>query len=174
MEVIARIRFTTPCLGAERKPRCDTMLRDKEGRVILMQSWWRSALRFAAKAMCRHQDDIENIQVDPVVDGTTRIYKRYFSTASFQEHECFDAGDEITVRFCLPNAIPVESFTELLSTAGKYVGISPYGFKLDFGRFAVLEVVKKHAGNNPKKPQPDSSRPGPELPTGPVADVHKA
>ncbi len=174
MEVIARIRFTTPCLGAERKPRRDAMARDKDGRVILLQSKWRAALRFAAKAICRHQDDIDNIQVDPVVDGTTGIYRRYFSTTQVQEHECFNAGDEITVRFCLPNAIPIESFEELLTTAGRYAGISPYGFKLDFGRFAVLEVKRKHASHDSKKPQPDPNRTGPILAAGPAADVHKA
>lgn len=176
MEVIARIKFTTPCLGDQRRPDRDLMMRDHAGNVILLQSKWRAALRYAAQARNFYQSEIDNIQVDPVVLGTTGVHKRWYSASAFQEHEAFLTNDEIQVSFCLPNAIPITAFEELLTLAGRYVGVSPYGYKLDFGRFVVLEVgaKKKHAGLTPAQFKSGPGDPGPSGATRPAADVPEA
>ena len=141
MEVEVKLRFTTPCLGNERHAQRDLMLRSGSGHVALLQSWWRACLAFAAQALNQHQRDIESIQADPEVDGNVTIHKRYWSDREFKEHECFAAGEVVTARFFLPNEVPVDDFRCLLETAGKYAGISPYGYRQNFGRFVVVSVT---------------------------------
>lgn len=144
-EVVATIRFTTPCLGSVRGP-VSKMIRNGEGKVIFMQTWWRAGLGYAAQAISRHQNDVTKIQADPVVEGTTSTFNRYYGAVSYQVHEAFNINDEIKVKFSLPKRITPESFYELLDMAGRYVGISPYGFKGDFGRFVVVSVVPAKKG----------------------------
>lgn len=162
MEVQATLRFITPCLGDERHETTDKMRRDSDGKVIFLQAWWRSSLRFGAQGVGRCQKDIDDVQADPLVDGQLKVYKRFYNGSSFKAHEAFLAGDEIKVRFCLPNQISLEIFQEILIVAGKYVGISPYGFRQNFGRFAVIAVdavrrLSNVASNNPEVRQPDQS-----------------
>lgn len=116
------------------------MLYDKNGEVLYLQSWWRSSLGYAAQALCRHQKLIDKIQADPVARGTVSVYQRYYNPTSFKEHEAFLAGSEVEFRFMLPRKMSLEAFRELLEIAGKYAGISPYGYKQDFGRFTVVDV----------------------------------
>lgn len=111
-----------------------------EGKIIYLQSWWRSSLGYAAQALCRHQKLIDQIQVDPIADGTLSVYKRFYSPTLFKEHEAFLTGTEVEFRFMLPGKLSLEAFRELLETAGKYAGISPYGYKQDYGRFIVIDV----------------------------------
>ena len=144
MQVTATIRFLTPSLGNCRNERRDKMLRDQQGRVLYLQSWWRAGLGYAAQALSRFEPDVINIQADPVVEGHPEIYRRYYSESGFKEHEAFLAGAEMKVKFCLPNRISPEDFKELLTVAGRYVGISPYGYRHDFGRFEVVTVEPYH------------------------------
>jgi len=140
MEVVARLRFTTPCLGNVRRPQRDLMLRSSTGNVLFLQGWWRACLSYAANAVGRYQKDVGDVQADPEVDGTTDVFKRYYGETEYKEHEAFLAGAEITVRFCLPSSVPLAGFKELMEVAGKYAGISPYGYKQNYGRFSVLSI----------------------------------
>lgn len=140
MEVIAHLRFNTPCLGDQRGQHRDTMRRDADGNVVMLQAWWRSSLRYAAQALGLFHKEVDQVQADPVIVGSTKLYKRYYSLTEFKEHEAFLDGDSIEVKFMLPNNLSVENFRELLSIAGRFAGISPYGFKQNFGRFVVVEL----------------------------------
>ena len=144
MEVSVIIRFTTPCLGNVRGS-VGEMLRDAQGRVIFLQSWWRAGLGFAAQALCRYQKEVAEVQTDPVVEGTLSNYERYYAPDKSQTHEAFDAGTTLRVRFLLPRKMDAKGFRELLKLSGKYVGISPYGYRQDFGRFTVesVDVVRE-------------------------------
>lgn len=140
MEVSVRLRFTTPSLGDIRSSSRDLMRRDSNGKVIYLQAWWRATLKFAAHAISRHYKEVEEIQADPLIDGEPKVYKRYYSLDGYKEHEAFLDGDEITARFLLPNKLSIEEFRQLLEVAGQYAGISPYGFKQNFGRFVVISI----------------------------------
>jgi predicted NAD/FAD-binding protein len=141
MEVIVRLRFTTPCLGAIRGKVMDTMLRDASGTVIFMQSWWRFGLEYAAKALSTNVDAVKEIQADPRVTGSLSTFKRFYRRDQFTAHEAFDVGSTIDVAFCLPNEISLPQFKKLLEVMGRFVGISPYGFRQDFGRFEVVAAT---------------------------------
>lgn len=143
MEVSAKIRFVTPCLGNERRDQRDLMLRNSDGYVIFLQSWWRCSLRYAANAIGRWQRDADEIQADPVVRGQTSIYRRFWNSNQYKEHESFLAGSVVEVNFLLPSTLGIDEFRQILTTAGRYAGLSPYGYKQDFGRFELLELVRR-------------------------------
>ena len=144
MEVKARIRFTTPCLGAVRGQDMDRMLRDSSGKVIFMQSWWRSGLSYAANALSLNTRAIADIQTDPKIEGKLGTHKRFYKLDQFTLHEAYEIGSEIEAAFLLPNEIDIEQFRQILITAGRFVGISPYGSRQDFGRFEVVSVIPTH------------------------------
>jgi hypothetical protein len=117
------------------------MLRDAEGHVVFLQSWWRASLLHAANAIGRWRQEVEAIQADPVIHGQTSIYRRYYKSTEFKAHEAFVVGAEVVVRFLLPYGLDLPQFQELLSVAGRYAGLSPYRGQSDWGRFEVLSVV---------------------------------
>jgi hypothetical protein len=139
-EVVATLRFLSPCLGNVRTVRKSLMLRGEDGKVIFMQTWWRAGLGYAAQALGRWQNEVSKIQTAPEIEGTLGVYNRYYTEKDYQEHEAYVVGSSIKVRFCLPPRLNLEAFKELLTIAGEYVGISPFGYRQDYGRFKVLDV----------------------------------
>ena len=191
MEVIATIRFIRPCLGnirqdPSRKETYDRMPRDKgTGKVVFQQTWWRAGLGYAAQALCRFQKDVTNVQTDPFIEGETTVIKRYWRDQGgndhFTEHEAFDTGTLVKVRFCLPPRIKLADFKELLAMSGRYVGISPYGYREDWGRFLVenVEPVNRSANHGPHSSNPpprqlDKGDPGLPSNIGAQVVVHQA
>ena len=145
VEVTVKLRFITPCLGGRRshdENTPDIMLRDHDGNVIFLATWWKAILTYGAQAFSKHQNEVSKIQWDPVVDGVTTVYKRHYTEFKYKEHEAFREQSIIGVRAMLPDSIPVEDFQRILELAGRYRGISHYGHDKGFGRFEVVEARK--------------------------------
>jgi hypothetical protein len=143
VEIIAKLKFTTPCLGNVRRDDFDRMVRDDGGHVIFLPSWWRAAFAQAASAISRYYNYVDQIRAAPPVEGdVTKIERRYGNGENdVKVHEGFDAGATIIVKFAIPGKMHVRQFVELLEAIGDYIGISPYGWKRGkFGHFKVLEV----------------------------------
>jgi hypothetical protein len=166
--VDVKLRFLTPCLGNVRERECDRMIKDQDGNVIFMQSWWRGCLKYGAKALNHFFSEVDQVQASPIVTGTLSLFKRFYAPDKFTYHECFKAGEVITVSFCLPDRINPESFRELLEVGGRYVGVSPYGYRADFGRFTVLSV-EPSCSHQIRKPDPGDA--GNAGSAGTAADV---
>lgn len=161
MLVNVTLRFLTPCLGRIRDAICDKMHRDVDGKVIFLQTWWLSCLTYAAKALNKHHKTVTFIQVSPLVSGETKIFKRYYSADKYTSHEAFLNGDTIDVSFCLPPGLSIPDFLELLDVGGRYVGISPYGHREDYGRFTVVNRTTQPPASRDDHEirQPDSAEP---------------
>jgi len=160
MEVVARLEFTTPCLGNVRRPDYDRMPCDRDGNVIFMTSWWRAAFAKAATALSRYHRLVDKVHPALQVEGRIAPIKRFFGSRMerFKIHEGFDVGTVVTCRFILPYGMTIEQFTELLETVGDYIGISPYGWRLgDLGHFKVLGVTRRARSPHQKS---GSSSPG--------------
>lgn len=136
--VKTKLRFVTPCLGQIRCEDYDKFQRDGDS-VIFMEVWWSSILDYGARAFGKYYDDIADIHVDPKIEGLPKRYKRYYRDKEYKEHEAYLAGDVIGVTFMVPPAIPVKDFLQILVYAGRFCGISPYGWKKGFGKFEVVE-----------------------------------
>ena len=139
-EVTIRLRFNNECLGAVRKRDCNEMLKDPEGRVMFMQTWWQAVISYAAKVLNKHQDLVKQIDWDPLVDGVPKRYKRYYEPGRFTLHEAFLKGDVIGVNCVLPAGISIDDLWSLLQVAGTYKGISPYKPDRKYGTFEVIEI----------------------------------
>lgn len=152
MELVVRLKFTTPCLGNVRRSDYDRMTRDAEGRVIFMPTWWRSAFGQAARAISRYYDYVNQILPALPIDGElVRITRRYGrGPDDTKVHEGYDVGSTVTARFAVPGKMHIRQFVELLEAVGEYVGISPYRGGKDYGFFKVLEVKKVGASNYQK------------------------
>jgi hypothetical protein len=146
VEVQARLRFNAHSLGAVRtrgKPAVDKFLHDPEGQVMFLPTWWGALMKFATKLLNRHHSLVQEIDWDPVIDGTPREYRRFYKPKVFQLHEAFYPGDTIGVNAVLPTGLSVEDFHQLLDVAGKYKGMSPYRAQKKYGTFEVLTVLKR-------------------------------
>jgi hypothetical protein len=153
-EVTLEIRFLRECLGAERRNidgEGDVFCMHRVGDdVIFLPAWWRSIARYAARLHNRPPGLVEQIDWDPVVEGTPRRWRRFFQgdepreRRRYAKHEAFRPGDILRVKCVLPDGLGVDAFRELMDTAGRYKGISP--FKPDqYGQFAVAGVHPRRA-----------------------------
>jgi len=142
-EVEVTLRFNNHCLGDCRFGSISAFLRDPDGRVMLLATWWASLMRYAAKVANRHHKTVKDIDWDPVVQGESREYRRYYKARRFRLHEAFYPGDEIVVHAVLPDGLTLDDFRELLSIAGRYRGISPFGSDRKYGTFDVRAVTPK-------------------------------
>jgi len=141
MEVVATLRFSTPCLGNIRQSDYDKMQRDPDGNIIFLPSWWKAAFIQASTAINQHRKMVDKILPALVVEGAlTKIKRRYGSRAhEVHEHEGFDETSLVVVRFALSPGVAVEQFRELLQAVGSYVGFSPYR-QTDCGFFTVVSL----------------------------------
>ena len=139
-EVTATICFNTACLGAVRDAKCNQMLRDPSGRVMLLPTWWLAIMKFAAEVKSKHQENVRRIEWDPVVSGSTQVFKRFYNGSKYVLHEAFLKGDLVRVNCVLPDGMSLDEFKELLGVAGAYKGMSPYRSDQKFGTFEVVKV----------------------------------
>lgn len=167
-EVDIRITFIEPCLGNERQPdpTPNMMRKDQNGNVTFQQVWWRTILQKAAEAYSKHQKRVKCIVWSPEVDGTVKIYKRQYKKRMtdgtleirYKKHEAFCKGDTVGIKALLPNDISIEDFREILTIAGKYYGISPFGWRKGYGKFQVVGVERvygrKQDSGDDKEGQP--------------------
>jgi hypothetical protein len=173
------IRFLTPSLGDRRGESRDTLLRDAGGRVLYLQSWWKAGLTFAAQALNRQQKTVRLLQIDPVVAGQTGIYRRYWSASEFKDHEAFLANSTLSARFFLPSGMSPDDLKALLETAGRYVGLSPFGYRQDYGRYTVESVERlggRHGcaeGNYQTRRPSDPGDTGSSAAAGSASDVQE-
>ena len=142
-EVNIVLQFNQHCLGDCRYKNKSKMLRDPNGRVMLLSSWWAALMRYAAQVFNRHHESVKEIDWDAIVEGDTSDYKRYYAPGKFTVHESFYPGDIITVHAVIPETIPLEDVAEMLRISGRYRGISPYRKDNQYGTFDVISVEPK-------------------------------
>jgi hypothetical protein len=160
-EVTVRLVFNRECLGYIKRPTASgrgvifKMLRDREGRVLFLTSWWRERMTFAAKVLSRCGDLVGKIDWNPVVVGRTYTWKRAVVKAAddprgrsrYALHEAFRPGDEVLIAAVVPDGIADTDFLELLRVIGAYRGISPYRSDTDkYGTFSVAAVLPARRG----------------------------
>jgi hypothetical protein len=148
IEVTSRIRFNNFCLGHRQHAKITRMLSDPNGNVMFLPKWWEHLMVYAARVLNRHQELVDKIDWDPVIDGRPRKYRRYYKPEVFQLHEAYYPGDVIGVNAVLPDGLSIVAFQQLLDIAGRYRGISPYKPGRKYGTFEVLSVQRR------KRPRP--------------------
>lgn len=112
--------------------------RDGDQKVIILEKHWYSALTAAAAGVNMTSAALQQVRVDPLVTGELGQYVRRYGGGKEVVHEAFMPGTVVHIRFEV--AAQLGAFTRLLRAAGKYRGISPYGWNKGFGRYRVLSV----------------------------------
>lgn len=157
-ELTVRIKFTSPCLGkckkfynisrnGKRKKRTYFMhLRNPNGQVMLLPTWWQAVVRKAADVLSRHQREVREIRFNPQVDGRPRpvpegLFNRHYGSKRHSKHEAFMPGDVVGISCVVPNSITDDDFWQLMQYAGTYYGMSPFR-PGEFGYFEVLTVER--------------------------------
>jgi hypothetical protein len=137
------LEFVSHCLanGRSQDRNCDTFDRDSEGRLIWSYVWWYSALQKAVDGAKLSSPKPAQVNVCLTVEAPVSIYKRKIKENWFRRHEAIDPGTRVTFAAVVDDVVTESSLRTLLDWVGKYVGISPYGYNLGFGRFNVIEVV---------------------------------
>lgn len=170
-EVIINIRFTRPCLGYAKQPLDKgrgviyRMPRDGSQRVMFLPSWWKTNFRFAAKVLGRYHTEAANIAWATPVQGDLNQWQRNITNPTgkrrrYALHEAFRARTVATVQAVLPDGLPIDGFTELLSIVGQYKGISPFQSDDDtYGTFEVVSVAPAERTNHRENNDPSSDTP---------------
>jgi hypothetical protein len=153
-ELSVRIRFTTPCLGKEKRHYRDPVsgkTRYKfiftrapaSSKVVFLPTWWRSIILKAAELSASGHVAAGKIRFGCELDGQPQreLYRRYYSDTQFSAHEVFAAGAVVGATCVVPHEISDEEFERLLSCAGKYFGISP-ARPNEFGYFEVVNIQR--------------------------------
>lgn len=120
----------------------DVFERDGDGALIFHQSWWYSAISKAIESASIRGIKAGDIDMDLSVRADTRMWNRHYgSGAATRTHEAIMPGTKVTFQASVADRVTESSLTEILTRVGKYVGISPYGHKLGYGRFRVIDVT---------------------------------
>lgn len=152
-ELTVRIKFTTPSLGnvpqAGKSGRM-VMPRNQSGAVMFLATWHNGNMRFAAKVLGKHQDEVDKILWDVAVDSSPhpdRWLKRYYTVKDKQRyviHETFVPGQIVGINCVVPNAITDEDLWRLMNLTGQYKGLSP-ARPFEFGKFEVVSIRPRRA-----------------------------
>lgn len=118
---------------------------------------WRWALAQAAQSL-HLRVETDAIAIPPGIRAPTlSLYRRHFykdgkkgrKERVFEDFECINVGAVLTIYLQVASSLPGEPNKKVPSRAdlenlfvfiGKFVGLSPWGSRFDYGRFDVVEL----------------------------------
>jgi len=149
--------FSACCLANGTGPsgERDVFQRDNEDNIVFQQAAWFSA--FAQGIDLARVRGIKpgDIHMNLSVKAPTEMYERRYGDGAHGEskyrvHEAIMPGTTVTFEAVVSDHVTESSLKEILTKIGKYVGLSPYGFRLGMGRFNVVSVEVEHSeSDNP-------------------------
>ena len=136
------LEFTQHVLANSTGPdgRKDRFQRDGQNRIVFQQSWFHSAFCQGIELARLRGVKAADIHMDLTFEAPTEDYNRRYGPEKFREHEAIMPGTKVTFNAVVADNITEQVLRQILERIGKYVGISPYGYKLGFGKFNVTEV----------------------------------
>ena len=116
----------------------DHFQRDSTGALIFGAAWWHSAFCTAIDMLRMRGIKGVDIQMDLQVRAPTQIFARRYGDDHFRRHEAIMPGTQVTFTGIVADHVTEQMLGTLLDRIGKSIGLSPYGFKLGYGRFNVI------------------------------------
>lgn len=144
-----KLEFTTHVLANSQGPtgERDHFQRDSENKIIWQKSWWYSAFAQAIELAQVRGIKPADIHMALALEAPTEVYRRHYSTAEredcYRKHEAIMPGTCVEFEAIVGDHVTESHLRAILQRMGKYVGLSPYGYKLGFGKFNVLSVTVK-------------------------------
>ena len=137
-----RIEVVSHILAKGQEGGPDHFARDSANRLLFQQRWWHSALSTAIS--------LANVRLKPgdinlalTVTADTVQYPRAYTLRGEHHtriHEAIPPGTVIELEAAVSDHVTQSTLEEVMDKAGKFVGMSPYGHNLGFGKFNVLAV----------------------------------
>jgi hypothetical protein len=146
--LIVQLRLTSHLLG-ELRPDHNGIRRfkkDKQGRMFVNQRTWQDQFQLAARNL-QMDVDIRRTVIPPesLLCASVHLYRRVYSQVNIELFESFRKGTILTfdmmVRDDLPRSPKDEDMRSILRFTGERLGLSQFGSKFGFGRFALLSVT---------------------------------
>jgi len=137
------VEFVSPCLANSGGPagEKDRFLTDSKGRLIFSQAQHYSAFTKAIEVARVRGVKAGDIQPDLLVEAPTALYERRYGEDKYRTHEAIMPGTRVQFKAVVDDRITESVFRLILEKLGSYVGFSPYGFKLGFGKYVVISVT---------------------------------
>ena len=137
------VEFTSHCLAsgnADVAKNYDTFHHTSDGSIIFSQSWFYSAFDRAIRSLRVSGVKPGDICMKLNVKAPVEVYTRRYSVDKFRTHEAIMPGTKVTFKALVEDHVTQSILDQILQHVGDYVGISPYGFKLGYGKFNLLGV----------------------------------
>lgn len=118
----------------------DKFMRDSDNKLIFQQSWWYTALTKAIEFSQLKGIKPSDISMDLTVDANTEVYTRRYGDNKTRKHEAIMPGAVVKFNAIVADHITESTLQQLFLKLGTFVGLSPYGFRLGYGKFKVREI----------------------------------
>ena len=127
----------------------DVFQRDGDDNLVFQCSWWYTALTKAIELARVRGVKASDISMDLTVKAPTEIYNRKYSGDQYREHEAIMPGTVVTFNAMVSDNITESILRNILEKLGTYVGLSPYGHGLGYGKAHLksLTVEPSDAAN---------------------------
>lgn len=137
IEVVSHILANSTGPNGER----DVFQRDANDDLVFQQSAWYSA--FAQAIDLAHVKGIKasDINMNLSVSADTEAYERRYQGDKFRTHEAIVPGTRVKFEAVVADHVTDSNLTLILDRMGKFVGFSPYGYRLGQGKFNLVSVV---------------------------------
>ena len=118
----------------------DAFQRDNKNALVFQQSAFYSAFAQAIDLARVRGIKPADINMNLSVPAATEQYERRYQGDRYRWHEAIMPGTKVTFEAVVADHVTESSLHLILERMGKYVGFSPYGHKLGYGKFSVIEV----------------------------------
>lgn len=134
------VEFITHCLaiGPKEGKEYDAFARDSSGALIFQQSWFHATFEKAIHMSRMKSIKPGDIQVDLRVEAPAEVYNRRYGASKWRRHEAIVPGTKVSFGAVVDDNVTDSVLRELLRYVGAYVGLSPYGYNLGFGKFSLV------------------------------------
>lgn len=136
------LEFTSHVLanGSSHDGKDDHFQRDAAGHIVFQQPWFHSAFSTGIALARLKGIKASDIQVDLTFSAPTEVYSRKYGDHQFRDHEAIMPGTVVKFDAVVADHVTKQMVSAVLEKVGKFVGLSPYGFKLGYGKFNVAKV----------------------------------
>jgi len=119
----------------------DMFQRDSDDKLIFQQSWWYSAYTKAIELSRLRGVKPGDISMDLTVEAATQLYDRRYGDNKTRTHEAIMPGTVVEFNAVVADHVTESILRLILDKMGTFVGLSPYGFRLGYGKFKVKSIT---------------------------------
>lgn len=118
----------------------DMFQRNADDKLVFQQSWWFSAFKRAIDMERIRGIKASEIYMDLFVDAPTEMFKRRYGRGNTRVHEAIMPGTRVEFNAVVDDRITESTLRALLERIGRFIGLSPYGHKLGYGHFQLIDL----------------------------------